>query len=275
MGIVKGLVLAALSLYMLGALALVVFQRNMLFLGAADYQHDNQVLLLESQGERLNIIVLNPDQPKAIVYFGGNAEPVIFNEQPFTEHFTDHTVYLVNYRGYGGSSGSPSEEGLFADALALYDLIQEKHGSIVAIGRSLGTGVASYLAAKRELDALILITPYDSVKNVAQARFPIYPVSLMLRDHFDSLGRVKSIDEPTLVIMAELDQVIPNAHSQNLGRAFERRTVNNNRISIVKILGADHNNVSLAPNYYSSIKRFIENASQVMENTSQVMEIVP
>ena len=243
----------AVTVYLLGAALLYYFQRDLLYFPSPEYQHDLDVMELYNGGETLKISVLNPNRTKAIIYFGGNAESVIFNQQPFVENFSEHTIYLMNYRAYGGSSGQATEQALFSDALALYDLVERKHATISAFGRSLGTGVASYLATQRKIDALALITPYDSIASVAQKRFRIYPVQLLIKDKYDSLSRASQISSKVLIIMAELDAVIPNWHSQRLLEAFS----SNQAVSLV-IPGADHNNVSLSPQYFPELVRFFE-----------------
>jgi hypothetical protein len=76
---------------------------------------------------------------------------------------------------------------LFSDALAIYDRIKKDHQQIIAIGRSLGTGVAVYLAAQREIEKLVLVTPFDSLRSVAQEIYPIYPISLILKESYRSI----------------------------------------------------------------------------------------
>ena len=242
--------LILLPLIYLGIVVLLyVFQRGMLYFPSPEYQHDLDTFALVNEGQSLKINVLNLGQSKAIVYFGGNAEPVVFNEVPFAENFPEHTVYLVNYRGYGGSSGKPTEAGLFSDALALYDHIQDQHESISVFGRSLGSGIATYLGSKRSIKHLALITPYDSIVNVAQQRFPIFPVRLLIHDEYDSIKRVSTISAKVLIIMAKQDLVIPNSHSINLAAAFPDQ-----QVTVITIEKANHNNVSSSPKYFSALK---------------------
>ena len=95
--------------------------------------------------------VVNPGQPRAILYFGGNGEAIQQNRSSFTQWFPGTTTYLLAYRGYGASDGAPEETLLFADALALYDDVHTAHPGmpISVIGRSLGSGIASYVASRR------------------------------------------------------------------------------------------------------------------------------
>src|SRR3970282_1389931 len=113
--------------------------------------------------------VVNPRNTDAVIYFGGNAQPVHAMRADLAQWFPGHSSYLVPYRGYGASDGVPGERALTADALALYDLVRSKHrdGSITVIGRSLGSGVASHLAARRPVARLVLVTPFDSMARLA------------------------------------------------------------------------------------------------------------
>ena len=238
-------------LYVVGALALYVYQREILYIPSVEYDHQFDVFDLENEKELLKVVTLNSGKEKAIIYFGGNAEAVVFNAEPFVKNFSAFTVYLINYRGYGGSTGTPTEEGLYSDALALYDLVHVDHESISVMGRSLGSGIATYLASERPVSRLALITPYDSIKNVAQSHVPIYPIGLLIKDEYNSLEKAERVSVPVLIVMAELDVVIPNSHSIELLDAFGV-----GQASSVNIEDADHNNLTLDSTYYPSLKRF-------------------
>jgi fermentation-respiration switch protein FrsA (DUF1100 family) len=208
---------------------------------------------LESDGETLKIWrLVNGDGQDAIIYFGGNAEDVAGNISDFRYIFPAHDVYLVNYRGYGGSTGSPSEAAIYRDALAVFDEIRSRHTNISVIGRSLGSGVATYLAAVRDIDRLALITPFDSIENVARKALPLLPVSLLLKDKFDSIGRVTDIVAPVLVLTAEHDDIIPSRHSAALVRAFPK-----SQVTVEIIPDTGHNTISLSPRYASILSAYL------------------
>jgi len=208
---------------------------------------------LESDGETLKIWRLaHGSGPNAIIYFGGNAEDVSGNIADFRNIFPQHNVYLVNYRGYGGSTGSPSEVGLYKDALAVFDEIESRYSGISVIGRSLGSGVATYLATARDIDRLILVTPFDSIENVAKRALPILPVSLLLKDKFDSVGRVADINAPVLVVIAENDEVIPRRHSDALAEAFPE-----SQVTVEVIPDTGHNTIGMSPRYANVLSKFL------------------
>ncbi|MEM6986782.1 MAG: alpha/beta hydrolase [Pseudomonadota bacterium] len=239
--------------YLAVGVMLYLSQRNFIYFPTGSVDHDYEALTVENQGERLNIIRLNAGNRRAVLYFGGNAESVAFSGEEFQRALPEHTVYLVNYRGYGGSSGKPTEAVLYADALTLYDRFSSGHDTLAVMGRSLGSGVASYLAAQREVDKLVLITPFDSILGVAQSRFPIYPLSLLLKDTFDSASRAADIVADVLIVVAEHDDVIARVHSDRLIDAFAAKPA-----QVEMLSNTGHNDISLHASYYPLIAAFLQ-----------------
>src|SRR5262249_35639515 len=146
-----------------------------------------------------------------VLYFGGNAEDVSWMLRRVAQQTPGAGWLLVDYRGYGASEGTPSEEALSADAIQWFDYARHQLDAqrIIVFGRSLGSGVAVQLAAARAVDGVILATPFDSLTNVARHHYPFLPVSLILKHPFDSLARAPYIDAPLLCLVAEHDQVVP------------------------------------------------------------------
>lgn len=210
-------------------------------------------LSLTNEGETIRVWTRTVESPDAVIYFGGNAEDVSNNFLRFSALLPDKSLYFVNYRGYGGNTGTPSESALFSDALAIYDLIRDKHRNISVIGRSLGSGVAVYLAANRKVDKLVLVTPYDSIENVAKKRFPIFPVSLILQDKFDSALRVPNINAKTIAIEAENDEIIPRANSDALTAQFRA-----DQIDIKVVDGTNHNSIGTSQVYFDMVVEFLK-----------------
>jgi len=239
--------------YLTYGVLLFINQRDLLYAPTDKTDHIFNEVIFHNDKESINVIVVNDKKEKAILYFGGNGDTVARSAFAFDRFFPEHTVYLVNYRGYGGSSGEPTEKGIYADALTVFDQIRSKHSDISVLGRSLGSGVATYLARKREFEKLVLITPYDSAQSMAQERFPLYPMSILLKDKYDSVSRVKNIDTKTLVILAEKDNVITMKHSQKLIDAFPASKVD------VKIIeGVGHNTILRDDRYYHVLQKFIQ-----------------
>lgn len=126
---------------------------------------------------------------------------------------------FVEYRGYGGNPGAPDEAGLHRDAAAGLAALRARGiaaGRIVVWGESLGSGLATALAAHHPVGAVVLETPYTSIAAIARARYPFAPVDLLLKDRFDSLVHMKAIAAPVLVAIGGRDRVVPPA----MGRAL-------------------------------------------------------
>lgn len=230
---------------------LYVVQRSLIYFPVAETPTQSKSKNFSNEGHNIRVYVLNENSTKAMIYFGGNAENVENNASQFAEMFPDYAVHLVNYRGYGGSSGSPTENGIYSDALAIYDGIQRNYESIAVIGRSLGSAVATHLASHRPIDKLALVTPFDSVQNVAQAQFPIYPMSLLLKDKHDSYTRAQNVKAKTLIIAAELDRVIKMPHTLRLVKAFD------SDVEFHVLNGVGHNTISSSRNYHEILRKFM------------------
>ncbi|MDX1404657.1 MAG: alpha/beta fold hydrolase [Woeseiaceae bacterium] len=233
---------------------LFVAQRSFIYFPTAEsaaFAADD--LRLQVDGATLQLWRVNGGNRDAIIYFGGNAEDVAQNVPDFSTMFAGSTIYLVNYRGYGASDGSPSESTLIADALAVYDHVSETHDRIAVIGRSLGSGIAVQLAASREVSRLVLITPYDSILNVARSAYPIFPVSLLLKDRYDSLSFASEIDKPVLLLIAEHDEFIPFEGSRRLAESMDPALT-----TFTVIDGAGHNTIQNFPQYTQALTGFLQ-----------------
>ena len=247
------LLLLLVAGYILAALYLYINQRSMIYFphkGPSD-SHD-PTFKLQSDGHILKGWVVNPGRQKAIIYFGGNSERIEGNIETFQSIFPRYTLYLLNYRGFGEGDGKPTEEGLYRDALAIYDHLKAEHAHISVIGRSLGSGVATWLAASRRVEKLILVTPFDSAQELAQKAYPYFPMSLLLKDKHDSWGRAKQIDSRILMMIASDDAIISREHSDRLAEQFKPK-----QIKVVVINEATHNTISTHPEFFDSMKKFM------------------
>jgi len=241
------------GIYIAFSAFLYLYQRKLIFFPVpADSEFSAEEISIDNQGTRLRGWILNPGNPGAIVYFGGNSEMITHRRDFFADVFREYTVYLFNYRGYGNSEGKPSQVGLFSDALAIYDSIAGRHDSIIAYGRSLGSGVAVYLAAMRPLEKLILLTPYDSVAAIGQKSYPLFPVRYLIKDRFDSAALADRIEVPVLITAAELDREIKLSHTLALKQAFTRAPVD-----FQVIAGAAHNDIVDFPDYRDAVRDFV------------------
>lgn len=205
---------------------------------------------LSVPGAELLISLRPHDGPNAIVYFGGNGEDVAYNLPEFSSAFPEHALYLMNYRGYGGSTGSPTEQAIHQDAQALFDWVHARHANVVVIGRSLGSGVAIRLATERPAARLILITPYSSIVELGARQFPYLPVRWLMQDKYESWRHAPRITVPTLLIAAENDEIIPRASTEDLYARFTPGVA-----SLQVIPGVGHNTISGSPLYLTSLSR--------------------
>ena len=176
--------------------------------------------------------------------FGGGSE--------WRRLFAQHRVYLVNYRGYGGSEGRPTERGLFEDALRIFDLVDSRHDSVAVIGRSLGSAVAVYLASRRSAERLVLATPPDSAVALARAMYPVFPVDWLLKDRYESVRYAADVTVPTKVLIAEHDRVVPPRHSLALVEALVAAPVEH-----VTIAAAGHNGLADVEQYWREMHEFL------------------
>jgi len=226
--------------------AMFAFQRSLLY-----YPQPREVTAPEStmhlrvEGADLLVTVRAHSGPKAILYFGGNGEDVSRNLRSFSAAFPDHALFLMHYRGYGGSTGSPSERANHSDAAALFRAVYAQHPDVAVIGRSLGSGVAVRLASENPVSRLVLVTPYDSIEEIAAAQYPYLPVKWLLLDRYESWRYAPGIRIPTQIIAAENDEVIPRASTEKLVARFPAGGV----ASVTVIAGTGHNDIDAKSEY--------------------------
>lgn len=200
---------------------------------------------------------LNAGREKALIYFGGNAERIENMRETLAQWFPDRTIYLLSYRGFGASDGAPEEAALVADGLAIFDQVAREHPGqpIAVIGRSLGSGVASFVAGKRPVQRLALVTPFDSLSETAQAHYRWLPTRWLVRDRYDSVANLRGYFGPILVVRATADDVIPPANTTRLIHSLQTRPQG---VDVVQLKGADHHNIALYPEYGQALKEFID-----------------
>jgi len=213
-----------------------------------------QSVEISHEGVRLKGWLIRPDRPRLLIYYGGNNEELSRNVQDYRTA-QDWAVLLVNYRGFGESEGEPTESALFADALYTYDEIAKSYEQVVVAGRSLGTGIATYVASQRPVSGVILITPYDSLTEVAKLQYPWLPVSLLIQDRYESIRYCESVSAPTLMILAGQDTLIPNERSHALAKAWQAP------VETLLIPQATHGTISNFPEYYPAIVKFLRRIS--------------
>ena len=240
------------GLYVGLCLLMFVTQRSQMYFPVGESAADGaDSVSIATDGATLNVWVIARPGPAALVYFGGNAEDVGASIGLFAERLPDHSLYFVNYRGYAGSSGEPSEKALVSDAIAMYDRLRSRHPRISVLGRSLGSGVAVQLASERDIERLVLVTPFDSLGKVGQAHFPWLPVRLLMLDRYESAVIAPAVRAETLVVVAEADEIIPRARTDALIAAFRVRP----RVLVLE--GARHNDLDADPAYLRGVAAFL------------------
>lgn len=174
------------------------------------------VWLTTSDGVKLHAWWIPQDKARfTFLAFHGNASNIA-NRAPIYEFLRDApgNVFALEYRGYGRSEGTPSEAGIYHDAQAAYNYLREAKGidskTIISFGQSLGTAVATNLAAQRQVGGIVLEAPFPSASSVARRVFWFLPgISLVVRGQFDTERRIRDIRAPVLVVHCRQDPVIP------------------------------------------------------------------
>jgi fermentation-respiration switch protein FrsA (DUF1100 family) len=207
---------------------MTVFQRKLMYFPDAarhppaevGLPEAEEIKLVSSDGEKLIAWHVPPRAGKPVMlYFQGNAGALDLRVDRFRWIIADGTGLLaLCYRGYGGSSGSPSEQGLIRDAAAAYEFAAARYepARFVLWGESLGTAVAIALAANRKVGGLILDAPFTSAADVGAATYPYVPVRWLIRDAFRSDLRIKRVTAPILVLHGERDRVVPIRFGERL-----------------------------------------------------------
>lgn len=194
-----------------------------------------------------------------IVYFGGNAEEVSVNIGYFAGRHA--TTVLLNYRGYGESTGKPTERHLVKDAVAVSDWAKARYPGqpVVLFGSSLGTGVAALAAAQVKPDAAILVSPYRSITRIAQKYFRVFPVRWLLRHPFRAEAVVAGLP-PTLVIASSVDRIIPYEESQAMVRAM--RAAENGPPVDFRTIDVPHRRLRVEPEFWQAVDDYLAGLSQ-------------
>ena len=250
MTIVKWIAIVLAAGYFAGLGLLFVKQRDFLFPippvgrtapAAAGLPDAEEHVLTTSDGEKVIVwhVPARPGRP-VILYFPGNGDFLAGRVSRFLALTTVGAgLVALSYRGYAGSSGAPSEQGLLRDAEAAYAFTTARYAAerIVAWGFSLGTGVAVATASQYPVGKLILEAPYTSTADVAASLFRFVPVRLLMRDPFHSDERIARVTVPLLIMHGTEDPAIPIVFGERLfALAHEPK-------QLVRIPGGGHDNL--------------------------------
>jgi hypothetical protein len=260
------------GLYLAACIALYFAQSRLLFptwlVGAAGpLPPGAERLTLDApDGTRLEGIHLPPLRPEEnsegngtlILSFAGNATNAQHLAERLRVALPEHPVAAFHYRGYGPSGGTAGAQAMADDAPLAYDLVVGRYRPrrVVAVGVSLGSGVAASLASRRPLSGLILVTPFDSLKNVARQIYWWVPVSLLMRHDLDSAEALKDVQVPVAIIAAERDDLVRPERTDALRRAV--RTLRYD----VTVPGATHNDIFIRPGLDAALREALGRIEQ-------------
>lgn len=261
---IKYIAIAIVSWYVLLLLALYLFQWSLLFFPSKPYLPHYEKISQDSTLRNFKIqtpdgsvldgwMQIDSQNKKTILYFGWNWDEISY----FIEKYRYKNINFIalNYRGYAYSTWYPSEQHIFADAEQIYDFVIQdlriSPSNLYVMWRSLGTGVATYIASKRVFAWVILVTPFDSVENVAKGSYWFVPVSILLKNKFESYKYAQVKVNPLLCIYGWLDYTIPNHYTENL------LTYWNWWIKKLLIETANHDNIYSFHQVQESIERFV------------------
>jgi pimeloyl-ACP methyl ester carboxylesterase len=209
-------------------------------------------------GQKLEGVHIPADQGGAsktlVLGFGGNA----WNGQDVAEYlhelFPEHEVVAFHYRGYAPSTGEPSGDALISDAALVYDaaIARVNPARVIAVGFSIGTGVAAQLAAKRSLAGLILVTPFDSLKAVAQSMYPWLPIGAFFSHEIDAAAPLEESAVRVAILAAERDEIVPPERTQEL-----RKKVRN--LVFDRTIGsAGHNDIYARSDFHDAMRASLD-----------------
>jgi pimeloyl-ACP methyl ester carboxylesterase len=217
------------ALYFAAAAAMYAFQRSLLYPVpqasrttpvAAGFPQAEEIFVKTRDGEQVILWHVPPAEGRPVVIFlHGNGEVLAWRVPLFRALTEDGTgLVALSFRGYGGSSGSPTEQGLLADGEAAYEFAAARYAAarIVPWGYSLGSGVAVPLATTHPVGGLVLEAPFTSAVDVAAGAFPVFPVRWLMRDRFHSDRRIAELKAPLLVVHGDSDTVVPIALGRRL-----------------------------------------------------------
>jgi pimeloyl-ACP methyl ester carboxylesterase len=228
--------------------------------------HADILTIRTPDDQTLHGIHIPPDRPDPdrilLLGFGGNA----WNGQDVAEYlhelYPDHDVIAFHYRGYAPSTGEPSGEALIADAPLVYDSAVErlKPAHVFGVGFSIGTGIAAQLSSKRHLDGLILVTPFDSLKAVAQSMYPWLPIGPLFAHEIDAATPLTDGHTPVAIIAGDKDEIVPAERTDAL-RARIPRLVFDRTIE-----RAGHNDIYARSDFHEAMRQALAAVSGAAAN---------
>lgn len=216
------------------------------------------LLLKTPGGDELAGIHIPPEgegeEPTLMLGFGGNA----WNAQDVAEYLhgllPEEEVIAFHYRGYAPSKGNASAQALIADAPLVYDFAVKRlrPRRVIGIGFSIGSGIVAELAGARKLDGLILVTPFDSLKAVAQSMYPWLPIGPFFEHEINAAKAIEKVEVPTAIIAAQFDEIVPGERTDALRARIPKLLFDRT------IAGAGHNDIYARSEFQQSMREALE-----------------
>lgn len=268
--LLRRMIFFLVGLLLIGFIGLYLFQDYLIFQAITldkSYRYDFAVPFEEHSiavpnesepADTLNALWFKPDSVSKglIVYFHGNRG----NLQRWGRYAKDLTslgyeVVMIDYRGYGKSTGKPSEEVLYRDARVVYDwcVARGLHGRLILYGRSLGSAVASHLAGEVNHDLLILETPFDELRGVMRPYLGPLVALMPLRHTFSNAEHIRTAKSRVVIFHGTRDNVVPLSSAERL------KPLLTTPADFVIVEGAAHRNLSAFPAYQEGLRAVLAN----------------
>lgn len=260
----KKFIIVLFGLYVMIGSAVYFFQEKLLFLPSKleqnyqyQFKHNFEELFLKTdENATINALHFKVENPKGVIlYFHGNAGD-LSRWGIIAEYFVaqQYDVLIMDYRTYGKSTGKLSEVALYSDAQYCYDYLSKFYteDQITLYGRSLGTGIASYLVSINNPKQLILETPYFSILDVAKHRFPIFPTKQLLKYHFPTHQFLPKAKCPITIVHGTDDSIVPYSSGEKLSK------LNIKDLNFFTVEGGNHNNLIEFESYHKTIKTILK-----------------
>ena len=253
-GRIKRALIAFIIIYCVGGLVLYFVQDLILFhpkpLGRNyhfNFKQHFEELNIPQGKNNLSIVRFRPDKKRngIVLFYHGNMENIEhYKSYPSIFLKNNQEVWMIDYPGFGKTTGKRTESIMDEQAMLMYDMAlkQTSSDSIVIYGKSIGTGVATFIASKRNCKRLILETPYYSIHSLATHYFPMYPVNLMIKYSFPINQYLNKVKSPITIFHGTKDEVIPYDHSVRLKEE-------NKNIRLITIKNGTHNNLIIFRQY--------------------------
>jgi len=246
---IKNMIIKIIIFYGLIVLMMFILQRSFMYFPFGNFKkipegYTDLYLTTQDNIEIYAWYHRPQENQKTILYFHGNAGNIGNRFDRMEEFAKNYGVLAISYRGYIKSKGKPSQQGFFNDAVAGLDFLKSKAiypQDIILFGESIGSGVASHLASLEDFSALVLEAPFSSVLSIAQKTYWFLPVSLILKDRFETDKIASKIFSPVLIFHATGDRIVPFEEGKNLFDKFN---------SYKKFIPIDGNfHIALSPKY--------------------------